>query len=66
MKALSIFASIIDRIVWSVGCITIIFYAHDHWPLASQVGVIALLLVFGLWFIWKFFVRPFRAGIRGE
>ena len=66
MKTLDTLGSVIDRIVWAVGCFTIIGYSQEHWPLALQIVTIALLVGFGLWYLWRFFVQPFRAGLRGE
>jgi ABC-type nickel/cobalt efflux system permease component RcnA len=66
MKILSTLGSVIDRIVWAVGCITIIGYSREHWPLALQIVTVALFVSFGLWYLWRFFVQPFRAGLRGE
>jgi ABC-type nickel/cobalt efflux system permease component RcnA len=66
MKTFITLASVIDRLVWAVGCFTIIGYSREHWPLASQIVTAVLLISFGLWYLWRFFVQPFRIGLRGE
>ncbi len=66
MKTIDTLAKVADRIVWTVGCLTIIRYADDHWPLGYQIVTAALLVGFGIWYLWRFFVQPFRAGLRGE
>jgi hypothetical protein len=66
MKPLKILATVLDRLVWMVGLMTILIYARDHWPTPYSVAVSVLLLGFGVWYCWKFFVQPFRAGLRGQ
>jgi hypothetical protein len=66
MKTIDTLAKFADRLIWMVGCFTIISYSREHWPLASQVVTVVLLAAFGLWYLWRFFVQPFRAGLRGE
>jgi hypothetical protein len=59
-------ATVVDRLIWAVGCFAIISYASDHWPLVYRGATVALLLGFGIWYLWMFFIRPFRAGLKGE
>ncbi len=66
MKALKILAYIVDRGVWAVGCSVITFYANEHWPLALRIVIGSFILGFGIWYVWRFFVQPFREGLRGE
>jgi hypothetical protein len=66
MKPLKILATVLDRLVWMVGVMTIFIYAQDHWPTPYVIATGLLLLGFGVWYLWKFFMQPFRAGLRGE
>ena len=66
MKIIDTLAKVADRFVWMIGCITIISYSGDHWPLALQIATWALLVGFGVWYLWRFFVQPFRDGLRGD
>ena len=67
MKAfVKILATVIDRLIWSVGCFTIIIYSHNHWPEVYDVIATSFLIGFGVWYFWRFFFKPFRAGLRGE
>ena len=66
MKALKILAYIVDRGVWAVGCSVITFYANEHWSLALRIVIGSFILGFGIWYVWRFFVQPFREGLRGE
>ena len=59
-------ATVIDRIIWMIGVMTILTYALNHWPTAYRVLVSILLVGFGIWYFWKFFIQPFRAGLRGQ
>lgn len=65
MKALDTLAKLADRIVWMIGCFTMISYSREHWPFALQIVTAVLLAGFGLWYLWRYFVEPFRAGLRG-
>jgi hypothetical protein len=55
-----------DRIIYAVGWITIWLYAGEHWPTATRVVLCAILLGFAAWYVWRFFVRPFRKALNGE
>jgi hypothetical protein len=53
-------------LVWMIGAFTIVWFLVDHWPrttytLLAVAGVGALV-----WFLWNFFVRPFRAALNGN
>ena len=39
-------------------------YTAEHWP--SGYGFIRyfLIVALGLWFVWKFIIQPFRAGMK--
>jgi hypothetical protein len=65
MKALNAFATVLDRFIWVVGFMTIFTYAQDHWPQGYGIVLALSLLGFGAWYSWKFFIEPFRAGLRG-
>ncbi|EEF57965.1 hypothetical protein Cflav_PD1140 [Pedosphaera parvula Ellin514] len=65
MKALNTLATVIDRCIWTVGVFAILIYAEEHWPLPYRVFTFCFLLGFGVWYLWKFFIQPFRAGLRG-
>jgi len=66
MKLIKILGIVLDRLVWMVGIMTIFIYARDHWPTPYNVAICVFFLGFGVWYLWKFFVRPFRAGVRGH
>jgi len=66
MKTLKIFAGLLDRFIWMIGLMTIFIYAHDHWPAAYFVATCVLLGGFGIWYFWKFFLLPFKDGLRGR
>ena len=66
MNTIDTLARFADRLIWMVGCVTIINFSRDHWPMAAQVVTWLMLAAFGLWYLWRFFIRPFKAGIRGE
>ena len=59
-------ATALDRLVWTVGCLTIISYASDHWSSAYMIVTVACLFGFGIFGLWMYFIRPFLAGLRGE
>jgi hypothetical protein len=63
MKALKVLATVLDRIVWMVGVMAIFVYARDHWPRPYTIATCVFLLGFGVWYLWKFVVQPFRAGL---
>lgn len=58
--------TLMDRVIWMVGLCTIMIYAMDHWPTAFWITLGAILLGLGGWYVWKFVVQPFRAGLKGE
>ena len=58
--------TLIDRLVWMVGWFAILRYALEHWPVAYAITGGTILAGFGVWYSWRFFVQPFRAGLRGE
>ena len=58
--------TLVDRFIWVVGLATIICYTMDRWPKAYWVTVGTLLAGFSAWYIWKFVIQPFRAGLKGE
>ncbi len=58
--------TLIDRFIWTVGLFAITFYTTDRWPTAYWVTMCALLSGFGVWYVWKFVILPFRAGLKGE
>ena len=66
MKTIDTVAKVADRIIWAVGCFTIMGFAHDHWPVAYQVATGAFLLGFGVWYLWRYLVQPFRTSLRGS
>jgi fatty acid desaturase len=65
-KLLNTLAAVVDRVVWTVGCFAIIDYASNHWLLAYRVAMVVILVAFGAWYIWAFFVRPLREGLKGQ
>jgi len=66
MKSLRILATALDRLIWTVGLMTIIIYAQQHWRAAYTVAIGVSLSAFGIWYFWKFFFLPLRAGLRGQ
>jgi hypothetical protein len=66
MKTLKTLAMLFDRFIWSIGLMTIIFYAQDHWPTFYFVTACVLLGGFAIWYLWRFFLIPFREGLRGH
>jgi uncharacterized membrane protein len=65
-RIVNLMAGVIDRIVWAVGCFTISCYLWEHWPLAYAVMAGGLIIGLGVWYCRKFFVGPFKAGLREE
>jgi hypothetical protein len=53
-----------DRIIYMIGCVAIWIYAMDHWPLGTSVFVCACVAIFAMWYIWRFFIRPFRSALK--
>jgi len=64
MKSASVFGVIKD-VLSMIGLFAVIFYADEHWPLVYRAVRNALLVVFGVWYVWEFFIKPFRAGLKG-
>lgn len=54
------------RLVWMLGCLTILNFAHKHWPIGSMIATSVFLLGCAGWYLWRFVVQPFRSGLRGE
>jgi hypothetical protein len=65
-RLVNMLAAVVDRVVWMVGCFAIIDYASNHWPLVFRVATIVFLVAFGAWYLWAFFARPFREGLKGQ
>jgi hypothetical protein len=66
MKPLKILDTVLDRFVWMVGVMTMINHARDHWPTPYAITTVLLILGFGVWYLWRVFVQPLKAGMRGE
>jgi hypothetical protein len=66
MNAINTLAKLADRFVWMIGLMTIMGYSREHWPLGWQIVTLVLLVGFSGWYLWRFFVQPFRAGLRGD
>jgi hypothetical protein len=67
MKAiLRYLAGFIDTAIWMVSLITIMICVGDRWPAAFSIMTSFLAVVFGAWYLWKFAIQPFRAGLRGK
>ena len=58
--------TLIDRFIWTVGLATIMIYSMDRWPTAYWATLGALLAGFSGWYLWKFVIQPFRAGLKEE
>jgi len=56
---------IVDNLFWVVGFLSIFNYVSGHSPLAAKLVVFAFLFGFGGWYIWRFFIRPFRTALKG-
>jgi hypothetical protein len=59
-------ATILDRAIGMIGCITIMSFMQALWPVVYRVCLGVLLPAFGVWYVWKCIIQPFRAGLRGE
>jgi hypothetical protein len=57
--------NVVKEVFSNVGLIVVVFYAYDHWPLASTIVSATFLAGCGVWYVWEFFVKPFRAGLKG-
>lgn len=55
-----------DRTIYMIGCGAIWIYAMDHWPIGTRIFVCACVAIFAMWYIWRFFIRPFRSALKGE
>jgi hypothetical protein len=55
-----------DNIIWVVGFLAILSYAHTHCPLAAKVVVFALLAAIGGWYVWRFLLSPFRDALKED
>jgi hypothetical protein len=65
MKLLKALATILDRFISMVGLMTIFIYAQGHWPTDYFVATCVFVGGFAVWYFWKFFLLPFRDGLRG-
>jgi hypothetical protein len=41
-------------------------FGVEHWPWNSKLGFYILMLGFAVWYLWRFFVIPFRAGLKAK
>ena len=57
---------LIHSCVYMIGCIAIWSYTFERWPVATRVVAITGATAALVWYLWHFFVRPFRAAMRGE
>jgi hypothetical protein len=64
MKTLNMFRNVINDFIWVIGVFAIINYVDKQWPLAYTAVSNALLVGFGVWYVWRFFIQPFREGLR--
>jgi hypothetical protein len=37
---------------------------QEHWPWVSKIGLYILTVGFAVWYLWRFFVIPFSAGMK--
>jgi hypothetical protein len=58
-------ATVVDRAIWMVGCFTIMNFTKTLWPFVYQIFVAVFLVGFGVWYVWKCILQPFREGLRG-
>jgi len=63
---LTMLGKLVHSFIYMVGCIAIWTYTIERWPVGTHVFVGATLLVFFVWYLWTFFIRPFRAALKGE
>jgi hypothetical protein len=66
MKTLKTLATILDRFIWMIGLMTIFIYTDDHWPAIYFIAACVFLGTFAVWYFWKFFLLPFKDGLRGS
>jgi hypothetical protein len=38
----------------------------NHWPWNSRLGLYFSIAGFAIWYFWRFFVTPFRAGLNSD
>ncbi len=53
-------------IIYCIGCVSILIYADNHWPFWTTVFTFACLAGFTGWYIWRYFIRPFRAALKDD
>jgi hypothetical protein len=41
-------------------------FGAERWPWKSKMGLYLSMVGFGCWFIWTFFIIPFRAGLKAN
>jgi hypothetical protein len=57
---------LIHSFIYIIGCMEIWQYTFEHWPRGTHLAIGVALAAFAIWYLWSFFVRPFRSGMRGE
>ena len=57
---------LIHSFVYLIGCVSIWTYSFERWPDVTRVVILSSIASFLVWYLWRFFVRPFRTAMRGE
>ena len=57
---------LIHDFIFIIGCMAIAQYAFEHWQRGAYIAFAVALVCFSVWYLWTFFVRPFRSALRGE
>ena len=55
-----------DSFLYAIGCMAIANYASDHWPTGYRWALYIFVAGLAACYFWRFFVQPFKAGLRGE
>lgn len=53
-------------VLLALACMYLCRFGWEHWPEATGVIAYIVMVICAIWYLWKYFVIPFREGLRED